>query len=63
MAVKYNDACRIYFKMIVKLSSEDIMLRSWIEPYSYTCLKQPLKKDQKLVFKTNDRLMQVKSIA
>ena len=32
--------------------------------YSKTCLKQPLKKkDQKLVFKTKYRLMQVKSIA
>ena len=33
------------------------------EQYSKTCLKQPLKKDQKLVFKTDYRLMQVKSIA
>ena len=32
--------------------------------YSKTSLKRPLKKeDQKLVFKTNYRLMQVKSIA
>ena len=32
--------------------------------YSKTCLKRPLKKkDQKFVFKTNYRLMQVKSIA
>ena len=32
--------------------------------YSKTCLKQPLKKkDQKLVFKTDYCLMQVKSIA
>ena len=32
--------------------------------YSKTCLKWPVKKeDQKLVFKTNYRLMQVKSIA
>ena len=28
-----------------------------------TFLKQPLKKDQNLVFKTDYRLMQVKSIA
>ena len=31
--------------------------------YSKTCLKWQLKKDQKLVFKTDYRLMQVKSIA
>ena len=31
--------------------------------YSKTCVKRPLLKDQKLVFKTNYRLMQVKSIA
>ena len=31
--------------------------------YSKTCLKQPLKTPQKLVFKTYYRLMQVKSIA
>ena len=31
--------------------------------YSKTCLKRPLSKDQKLVFKTNYRLMQDKSIA
>ena len=31
--------------------------------YSKTCFKQPLKKRTKLVFKTNYRLMQVKSIA
>ena len=39
----------------------------WLILYIYnskTCLKQPLKKgDQRLVFKTNYRLMQVKSIA
>ena len=32
------------------------------EEYSKTCLKQPLKKDKKKVFKTNNHLMQVKSI-
>ena len=31
--------------------------------YSKTCLKQALKKDQKLIFKTDYRLMLVKSIA
>ena len=31
--------------------------------YSKTCHKRPLKKDQKLVFNTDYRLMQVKSIA
>ena len=31
--------------------------------YSKTCLKRPLKKKTKLVFKTDFRLMQVKSIA
>ena len=31
--------------------------------YSKTCLKRLLKKDRKLVFKTDYRLMQVKSIA
>ena len=30
--------------------------------YSKTCLKRPLKKDLKLVFKTNYRLMHAKSI-
>ena len=30
--------------------------------YSKTCLKRPLSKKQKLVFKTNYHLMQVKSI-
>ena len=32
------------------------------EVYSKTCVKQPLFKDRKLVFKTNYSLMQVKSI-
>ena len=31
--------------------------------YSKTCVKRPLSKKTKLVFKTNYRLMQVKSIA
>ena len=31
--------------------------------YSKACLKQPLKEDQKLFFKTKYRLMQVRSIA
>ena len=31
--------------------------------YSKTCLKGPLKKEKKLVFKTNYRLNKVKSIA
>ena len=31
--------------------------------YSKSCLKRPLKEDQKLVFKTDYHLMQVKSIA
>ena len=31
--------------------------------YSKTCLKQPHKKDQKLVSKTKYRLIQVRSIA
>ena len=31
--------------------------------YSKTCLKQPLKKDLQLVFKTDFSLMQVKNIA
>ena len=31
--------------------------------YSKTCVKGPLQKDQKLVFKTNYPLMQIKSIA
>ena len=31
--------------------------------YTKACVKQPLSKDQKLVFKINYRLMQVKSIA
>ena len=31
--------------------------------YSKTCLKRPLKKKKKMVFKTNYRLMQGKSIA
>ena len=31
--------------------------------YSKTCLKRPLEEDQKLLFKTAYRLMQVKSIA
>ena len=31
--------------------------------YSKTCLKWPLKKDQKLVLKNDNRLMQVESIA
>ena len=31
--------------------------------YSKTCIKQPLKKNTKMVFNTNYRLMQVKSIA
>ena len=38
-------------------------LRSVQEQYSKTCLKRPLKKDQKLVFKTDYHLMQDKSIA
>ena len=35
----------------------------FVEMYSKTCLKRPLKKDQKLAFKTDYSLMQVKSIA
>ena len=41
----------------------------WLPPislfinYSKSCLKQSFKKDQRLIFKTNDRIMQVKSIA
>ena len=31
--------------------------------YSKTCLKRPLQKKTKMVFKTDNRLMQVKSIA
>ena len=31
--------------------------------YSKTCLKWPLKEDEKMVFKTNDSLMQFKHIA
>ena len=31
--------------------------------YSKTCVKRPLSKRQKIVFKTDYRLMQVKSIA
>ena len=31
--------------------------------YSKTCIKRPLKKKNKIVFKTDYRLMQVKSIA
>ena len=31
--------------------------------YSKTCVKRPLSKDRKLIFKTNYRVMQVKSIA
>ena len=34
-----------------------------ISVYSKTCLKWPLKKKTKMVFKTDYRLMQVKSIA
>ena len=34
-----------------------------IKKYSKACLNWPLKEDQKLVFKTDYRLMQVKSIA
>ena len=32
-------------------------------PYSKTCVKRPLSKRQKLIFKINYRLMQVKRIA
>ena len=35
----------------------------WKWHYSKICVKWPLSKDQKLVFKTNYRLMQVESIA
>ena len=35
---------------------------SRLSVYSKTCLKRPLKKDQKLVFKTDYHLMQVKSL-
>ena len=40
-----------------------IFLLTSLTKFSKTCLKQPLKKRQKLVLKTAYRLMQVKSIA
>ena len=36
---------------------------SYLKEYSKTCLKGPLKKDHKFVFKTKYYLMQVKSLA
>ena len=38
-------------------------LEQRIRKYSKTCVKRPLSKGYKLVFKTNYRIMQVKSIA
>ena len=40
-----------------------LQVRFPINMYSKTCLKRPLKKKTKLVFKTDYHLMQVKSIA
>ena len=40
-----------------------MMLTGEIGKYSKTCLKWPLKRRQKMGFKTDYRLMQVKSIA
>ena len=36
--------------------------RTWFKLYSKACLRQPLKKNDKTCFKTDYRLMQVKSI-
>ena len=40
-----------------------MMLTGEIGKYSKTCLKRPLKRRQKMGFKTDYRFMQVKSIA
>ena len=48
----------------IALSSMKMMNTTFLlELYSKTCVKQPLKKNTKYVFKTNYHLMQVKSIA
>ena len=39
------------------------VLLNILNKYSKTCVKQPLSKRPKIVFKTNYRLLQVKSIA
>ena len=49
--------------LIVSISDLCIPLYFNILLYSKTCVKRPLLKRQKLFFKTNYRLMQVKSIA
>ena len=41
----------------------DLFLEYRSKTYSNTCVKRPSQKDRKLVFKSNYRLMQVKSIA
>ena len=46
-----------------ELPEKKIFFFHILEKYSKTCLKRPLSKRPKLVFKTNYRLMQVKSIA
>ena len=52
----------VSFLVLQYLYSKTCLKRSLkMKTYSKPCLKRPLFKDQKLVFKTNDRLMQVKS--
>ena len=52
--------CLMPYQLSEPLGSASYSLETW---HSKTCRKWTLKKRQKLVFKTNYRLMQVKSIA
>ena len=58
-----NDVIIVTF-MVSTLVSKQRSIQSCVSLYSATCLNRPLSKRQKkMVFKTNCRLMQVKSIA
>ena len=47
---------------IEKLANQDQQCFTMLIQYSKTCLKRPLKKDQKLAFETDYHLMQVKML-
>ena len=58
--VKEAETVESFTPLLEDIFTETLQLSK--SKYSKTCLKRPLKKDRKLVFKTDYRLMQVKSI-
>ena len=60
---RMNLARNCYFQIIIRANSVVLPYFSKNLNYSKTCLKWPLKNKTKIVFKSDYRLMQVKSIA